>query len=138
MNKEVISYKLQVTSWKKSIIIVLLFITHYSFSFSQEIITGLSCNPVLMHKYNELINAKKNQLYSITSDTLSLPFLDDFSKESIYPDTTLWLDKEAFINRDYPIAPPTLGVATLDGVGPSGIPYDPLAGKNSSSPADTL
>ena len=110
----------------------------FTFCFAQEIITGLGCNPVLMRKYTELVNAKKFQLYSITSDTLSLPFLDDFSKESIYPDTTLWLDKEAFINRDYPIAPPTLGVATLDGVGPSGLPYDTLAGGGSFAPADTL
>jgi len=64
--------------------------------------------------------------------------LDDFSKDGIYPDSAWWLDKDAFINRDYPIAPPTLGVATLDGVGPSGKPYDITASAGSSSPADTL
>src|ERR1035437_8349519 len=105
---------------------------------SQEIVTPLTCNPILIHKYNELIYAKKLHLYSTTPDTLTLPFLDDFSKEGICPDSALWLDKDAFTNHTYPIAPPTLGVATLHGVGPSGKPYDITASAGSSFPADTL
>lgn len=135
MNKQVESQKSKVTRGVFTFAFCLL---PFALCFAQEVVTPLTCNPVLVRHYNELVTAKKFHLYSIASDTLSLPFLDDFSKESIYPDTALWLDKDAFINRDLPIAPPTLGVATLDGVGPSGMPYDTLASTNSSAPADKL
>jgi hypothetical protein len=37
---------------------------------------------------------------------------------------TLWLDNYAFLNSTYPIYPPSVGVATLDGVDENGMPYD--------------
>ena len=44
----------------------------------------------------------------------------------------------AFINRGYGIAPPSIGVATLDGLNAMGYPYDFFVVKGSSNPADTL
>jgi len=133
-------YKSTVGSLQSTIFCLTFLICNLQFVIcnSQEVVTPLTCNPILVHKYNELVNEKKFHLHSAASDTLSLPFLDDFSKEGVYPDSALWLDKGAFINRTYPIAPPTLGVATLDGVGPSGKPYDITASASSSLPADTL
>ncbi|MBI4946060.1 MAG: T9SS type A sorting domain-containing protein [Bacteroidetes bacterium] len=113
-------------------------LSSFTFCFAQEVVTVLTSNPILARKYNEHIISKNPYLLSATFDTLNLPFLDDFSKEGVYPDNALWLDKDAFINRSYPIAPPTLGVATLDGVGPSGQPYNIHSGANSSLPADSL
>src|ERR1043165_3982429 len=37
---------------------------------------------------------------------------------------TLWADAEAYINNTYPINPPTIGVATLDGLNEFGLPYN--------------
>ena len=104
---------------------------------AQEVECALTCNSKVMQQYTMLISENKFS-YPSSSTVLSLPFRDDFSKENIYPDTSLWMDKCAFINRDFPISPPTLGVATLDGVSSTGEPYDILAGATSSAQADTL
>ncbi len=37
---------------------------------------------------------------------------------------TLWFDDYAYINNTYPINPPTIGVATLDGLNQYGLPYN--------------
>ncbi len=37
---------------------------------------------------------------------------------------TLWFDNYAFINNTYPVNPPTIGVATLDGLNDYGLPYN--------------
>ena len=100
----------------------------------------LGVNPVIAKKYHEIKNSalKINPVKLDTIDISVNPFLDDFSKDNIYPDASLWLDSNVFINRDYPIAPPTLGVATFDGVGKSGLPYDTTASSTSSDSADML
>ena len=108
---------------------------------SQEVITDFTFNPTITIKYHQSqISSQalgtKSQISVL--DTISLPFLDDFSKDNIYPDASLWLDSNAFINRDYPITPPTLGVATLDGASKTGCPYDTIITGAGSYPADTL
>lgn len=124
---------------RKYILFFLLAFALSSPSFSQEVLTDLTINPALSKKYHELKTANLLSKQSSSSDTLSLPFLDDFSKDGIYPDASLWLDSNVFVNRDYPIAPPTLGVVTFDGVSKSGCPYDTnLTNATISKPADTL
>lgn len=115
---------------------VLIFIS--SALFAQEVVTDLSYNPVLIRKYVESENRLK-KIISAKVDTLQLPFLDDFSKNSIYPDPLFWLDSNIFINRDYPIAPPSIGVATFEGLRKTGLPYDTTQiNTDLSLPADTL
>ena len=125
---------------RKRILFFSMALMLYTTSFSQEVLTDLTINQALSIKYHERKIANllsKQPLYP--HDTLPLPFLDDFSKDGIYPDASLWLDSNVFINRDYPIAPPTLGVATFDGVSKSGCPYDTnLTNATISKPADTL
>ena len=58
-----------------------------------------------------------------TADTLALPFMDDFSILSVYPDQRLWSDSNVYINGTYGVDPPTLGVATLDAVDKKGKLY---------------
>lgn len=71
---------------------------------------------------------------------LKLPFFDDFSKPYLgrYPDTLKWINSHAVhVNSGMAIRPPTLNVATFDGLDASGAPYsvsDPLL----SGYADTL
>ncbi|MFT4664958.1 MAG: hypothetical protein ACI9XB_001911, partial [Gammaproteobacteria bacterium] len=50
------------------------------------------------------------------------PFLDDFSKTGPYPDKTKWLDDNVYINTTMAFQPPTVGVATFDGLDKTGTP----------------
>jgi hypothetical protein len=56
------------------------------------------------------------------TDTLGLPFFDDFSRNLGYPDPELWSDEFVFINNSYPVNPPSIGVATFDAIDNSGYP----------------
>ncbi|MHB8258717.1 MAG: T9SS type A sorting domain-containing protein [Bacteroidia bacterium] len=55
---------------------------------------------------------------------LYLPFYDDFSYSGPYPNASKWLDQYVFVNHTKAISPPTLGVATFDGLNQYGFPYD--------------
>ncbi|TNE82357.1 MAG: T9SS type A sorting domain-containing protein [Bacteroidetes bacterium] len=70
------------------------------------------------------------------TDTLSLPFFDDFSADRVYPSASKWTDHAVFVNPDFPINPPSLNVATFDGLNSQGRAYDNLSGGFGS--ADTL
>lgn len=76
-----------------------------------------------------------------TTSSLLLPFKEDFSyaSTSLYPTSALWLDSNVFVNTGYPIAPPSIGVATFEGLNKFGYPYNPnLLNLTQSLPADTL
>ncbi len=81
-------------------------------------IRPLKSNPVLLQhaqkQYEELQRSE---------DTLALPFMDDFSYPGPFPDPALWLDKDVFINNTMAYQPPSVGVATFDGIDESGQPY---------------
>lgn len=69
------------------------------------------------------------------SDTLSLPFFEDFSYPFPKPNQERWIGTSVFINSTYAIRPPSLGVATFDGLDSRGEPYGTSANQG---PADTL
>ena len=99
--------------------------------FSQGFIeTGLFSNPEVEARYAEGPWKLKN------SDTLELPFLDDFSKTYVYPDSTLWADNYVFVNNDFGLNPPTIGVATFDMLDEKGRIYEDAS--SSGFYADTL
>lgn len=54
---------------------------------------------------------------------LSLPFVDDFSAGLVYPDKNKWTDRSIFVNNRFPISPPSINVATFDGLNGAGVPY---------------
>lgn len=57
-----------------------------------------------------------------STSPVSLPFWDDFS----YKPDTLWSNRSSvLINNGIGIHPPSIGVATFDGLNGSGVPYDP-------------
>lgn len=103
---------------------------------AQVVISKLLENSVL--KQQSQLKAKPYKTKA-TEDIkiLTLPFIDDFSSASVYPDPGKWSDKQAFINCTYPINPPSVGVATLDGYDETGAVY-PQATLLGSFPADTL
>lgn len=62
--------------------------------------------------------------FRIEVPSISYPFYDDFSYDSAIPDQNLWLDKEVFLNKTLAIEPPSVGVATLDGIDFRGRAYN--------------
>lgn len=112
----------------------LLCITLFLSASAQEIISELKYNPAL-------IAASKHQPMKFrgVTDTLQLPFVDDFSNTKVYPypDNKLWTDKYVFINTTYPVNPVSIGVATFDGLNWNGMPYD-SSGVMVAGGADTL
>ncbi|MCF0206796.1 MAG: T9SS type A sorting domain-containing protein, partial [Bacteroidales bacterium] len=69
---------------------------------------------------------KKISAKTTVSDTLELPFFDDFSASHVYPDSTKWTDKYAFINNAYCSNPISYGVASLDAINQYGAVYPHL------------
>ena len=77
------------------------------------------------------VQIKKHHASARTKQTvpLVLPFFDDFSKpldSSSYADTTLWESSYTVrINDGMAIHPPTINVATFDGLDSAGMAYNP-------------
>ena len=63
------------------------------------------------------------QPFVIVGDTLSLPFYEDFSDSEVFPNKERWLEDLTFINQTMTYEPPSVGVATFDGLDASGVPY---------------
>ncbi len=83
---------------------------------AQEVLRPLNSNPLLQNASDKnIVNAKEGNL--------ELPFSDDFNQKGYYPDLAKWEDKFVFVNNNFPILPPTLGVATFDGLDENGKPY---------------
>ena len=84
---------------------------------AQEVITGLQSNYSITSKI-----LKENKGLT-SSDTLLLPFFDDFSGHSIFPDSKKWSDNFVFINNTYSDQQITAGIATFDALDNTGRMY---------------
>ncbi len=100
---------------------------------AQEVLIQLDGNPVLQKHYLE----HKTHKGTSSIDTLELPFFDDFSTSNIYPDPILWSDKDAYVNDNFAVDPPSVGVATLDAINWKGEFYESASYGNDYS-ADNL
>lgn len=111
---------------------------------AQEGIRPLQHN--LMYVYKTVEHANNlffpaNTQAKTTGQSLFLPFKEDFFYASTakYPTMRLWADSNVFVNTGFPIAPPSIGVATFDGLNKHGYPYTPnLLNLSQSLSADTL
>ena len=97
---------------------------------AQEHISVLESNPLLQTKQKQMLKMRM-------ASAVALPFLDDFSYNSYFPDNLLWEDSAVFINRSYPINPVTIGVATFDGLDANGMAYD-ISASTQAQRADSL
>lgn len=121
--------------------LLLFFILVSITSYSQEVLSDPSYNPVVAEKWQQLQMQQSSFKTTSALDTIDIntkPFLDDFSLNSVYPDTAWWIDQYVYINRDYPIAPVTVGVATFEGLDASGLPYDWTIQEPNTREADKL
>jgi len=104
---------------------------------AQEILTGLRFNPIILKTlYNPTLLHQKSIDKIIHYNSILIPFSDDFSKNTMYPDTALWIDDYAFVNQSFGLNPPSIGIVTLDAVDQYGKIYE-HAGQTAFT-ADTL
>ena len=77
---------------------------------------SLPSNPGLQSFDPPGISVRSNQ-------PLTLPFADDFSGALGYPNPDYWEDSQVYINHSLGLDPPSIGVATFDGLDAQGLPY---------------
>jgi hypothetical protein len=102
------------------IIIIILCLVFLETARAQEVVTGLQSNPAVIAAWTK--SDKKKGIKS--SDTLQIPFFDDFSKPTVYPDPDKWIDNFVFINNTYSNQQRSEGVATFDAIDNSGRLYE--------------
>ena len=98
------------------------------FLSSQEVCTDLVIDPIYSLNNTNLLNK------GFSNDFL---FFDDFSAENVFVNNNLWDFSSVKVTRNYAINPPSLGVATFDGLNEYGLARD-FSVINSSAPSDTL
>jgi hypothetical protein len=117
----------------RKIILYFIFLSVYPvFTSAQEVVTGLQSNYLITKTKNNQVETKGIS----AADTLELPFFDDFSGKSIFPDSKRWLDKFVFINNTYSDKQITIGIATFDALNSTGRLYE--TGSASEFKADVL
>ena len=87
---------------------------------AQEVVTGLQSNYIILKNRDD----QKTTKGIAASDTINLPFFDDFSQQSVYPDKKNWLDNFVFINDTYSDQQRTTGIATFDALDNYGRLYE--------------
>ncbi|MDR2835436.1 MAG: T9SS type A sorting domain-containing protein [Bacteroidales bacterium] len=108
------------------LIIILIFVVEIT--SAQEVLIN-DGNYFLQQYSKKYFKNIKNQK-SIT-DTLVLPFFEDFSNSYVYPSETQWLDKFVFINNDFGIDNISYNVATFDAINEYGLIYPNLSSSGS-------
>jgi len=126
------NYKTLILDYRPSNIVygilstVILFLS-FSITDAQIVFYPLNNNPTIIN--NNLKDNNAATRTSLSADTLSLPFIDDFAQEGIYPSSDLWLDSGVFVNSTFCDNPPTVGVATFDGINKLGNRYSTSASR---------
>jgi hypothetical protein len=105
---------------KPVLIIVILLIYSLSEVKAQEVVTGLQSN-IQVRSAWEKSEKRKGKT---ATDTLELPFFDDFAKLTVYPDQGKWQDNNVFINNTYSKRQITEGIATFDALDFTGRLYE--------------
>jgi hypothetical protein len=123
---------------KISIIVVLLFAC--SALGAQEVVTGLYRNrqarPQPVAKDAAPLRTSSQSMLPQAAPFTTLPWVDDFAENRPWPAPGMWESKGVFVNTNYGIRPPTIGVATLDAQDDNGHIYQQVG--QSPGGADTL
>ncbi len=85
-----------------------------------------------LHKLEPDLRQDSLLIYSVAPDTRTYTNPDLTVTKYI-----LWADDAAYVNSTYPLDPPTIGVASFDGMDRTGFPYEP-ENPNTTGIADTL
>lgn len=101
-------------------IFLIISIAACSVALSQEAVVGLQSNYAITSSSEN----KSKSISSLSSDTMELPFFDDFSGKSVFPDSRKWSDNYVFINNTFSDKQITTGVATFDAIDNRGKMYE--------------
>ena len=103
---------------------VLLVVTHAL--FSQEYLRGIEINEEVAHEAKLKAEASINKQSREMEETQSieLPFFDDFSVSKVFPDDKRWIEDDVYINQHFAFSPPNIGVATFDVLDSKGKVYE--------------
>ncbi|MDG1724321.1 MAG: T9SS type A sorting domain-containing protein [Bacteroidia bacterium] len=130
-----------VLKYAKTGLAVLFLVVSYSTLYGQLTTSPVQKNPsihqFLEHNPNYTFQPKFKNKFG-RGDTLELPFFDDFSERNLYPDSLKWLNNQVYVNNHFPYQPPTINVATFDGLDSKGNPYRNTINKDFSGPGDSL
>ncbi len=116
---------MKVVSNFKNILFIAISLYVWSLSCDAQFVVPLNENTTIKKYITENQVPRKSTLQSAAiSDTLKLPFFDDFSRITVFPDPKKWKDRYAFINATFPVEPISYGVATLDAMDDKGNIYN--------------
>ncbi|MGW8314861.1 MAG: T9SS type A sorting domain-containing protein [Bacteroidales bacterium] len=101
---------------------------------AQEVVLPLFDNPAAARARQ----AQEIHRKSAAAVMLTLPFFEDFSRQSGAPDPERWSDDYAFVNNNFSVEPVTNGVATLDALDADGSIYPGAVLDPNTFVADTL
>ncbi len=107
---------------------------------AQEYLKPLGGNINLIYRNPQNSPDQNSQQEKILVKNDTLPFFEDFyyAPNSCYPTVKHWLDSSVYVNTGFAIAPPSIGVATFDGLDKRGYPYNIAATTITSGMADAL
>ena len=100
---------------------------------AQETLVPLELNPQIQNYQTKKTDAQSK---SIQKSIIELPFIDDFSKPTVFPDSLKWVNNYAFVNTTYAMNPISIGIASLDAINYDGSVYP--GAENTLFAADTL
>jgi len=101
-------------------------------SFGQ-VLTPLESYPILHANNNAALRHART---TAAGDTLTLPFFDDFAAYTGQPSNQFWVKGGGvYVNNQFGVNPPSLNIATFEGVDAAGNPYSTL---NTNGFTDTL
>lgn len=86
----------------------------------KEVLAPLDHNMLQLQPRTRTLNIPKK------TTAISLPFFEDFTGYSIYPDADKWIGHTVYINNTMCSQPISRGVATFDGLNAQAGPYDSL------------
>jgi hypothetical protein len=70
---------------------------------AQEFLTGLRTNPQIVKIYEAQQNQAQKSKNMLEDEPLLLPFFEDFSNYTGYPNQALFIDKQAFVNNTFAV-----------------------------------
>lgn len=105
---------------RQAIILTMISVTTAVTTVAQEVVVGLQSNYAL----TSITENSRKGLSSAIAEIIELPFFDDFSGRSVYPDPKKWTDNYVFINNTYSDKQITTGVATFDAIDNKGRLYE--------------
>lgn len=102
-------------------------------------LSGQSIGISPLQMAQRVITSQTQELhFSKITDTLDLPFFDNFTGENGFPSYSRWTENQVWINNSFPINQPDYNVATFDHLNSAGKPWKGLLNRNIFVYADTL